>query len=135
MKIGISTAVQKRMASLQNSNPYPLELLGLHRGGRQEEEGLHEIFSDYKIRGEWFEPCEPLLEIADYGSRVIPVSDAIWLRMKRGDGNKVLVVEKFTHEEIFEFDNPKAAEMFYRAANGKSRARLDLIRAEIAGIT
>lgn len=47
---------EKRLATLQTGCPTELRLLGTLRGGEPRESRLHEDFSDYRVRGEWFRP-------------------------------------------------------------------------------
>lgn len=54
-KIGYSENPIKRLAQLQTSSPSPLVLLNTLVGDRKLEKRLHEIFWEYKIKGEWFE--------------------------------------------------------------------------------
>lgn len=63
IKIGIATDVRSRMRSHQCSNPTELLLLRAVPGGRWLEACLHEWFAPWRIRGEWFAPCAPLLRL------------------------------------------------------------------------
>jgi hypothetical protein len=54
VKIGITLDVKKRLASLQSSCPYPLELLAAAKGGSLEEYAMHARFRAELVRGEWF---------------------------------------------------------------------------------
>jgi len=63
IKIGISTNVQGRLASLQTGYPYPLKVLATIPGGEREEKGLHETFAEHRLSGEWFEPVDKLIDL------------------------------------------------------------------------
>ena len=65
IKIGLASDIQKRKMALQVGNPRLLHLLLLLSGGHQLEVELHELFDDYRIRGEWFEPVPELLDFID----------------------------------------------------------------------
>ena len=59
VKIGISNDVKRRVASIQTSNPYNLEVVRLwgpfsHEYARRLEQRLHSAFDDRGGRGEWF---------------------------------------------------------------------------------
>lgn len=55
IKIGFSFRADFRYDYLQTASPFPLALLGTMEGGLPEERALHQKFSKYRIRGEWFE--------------------------------------------------------------------------------
>lgn len=52
VKIGITTNLDSRMAQLQT--PEPMMVYALLDGWAAEERELHERFSEYRLRGEWF---------------------------------------------------------------------------------
>lgn len=55
LKIGFSAeAPEKRLRSLQTASPHDLQLLALVRGSRRDEQRYHALFSDLRVRGEWF---------------------------------------------------------------------------------
>lgn len=56
-KIGVATHVFSRLADLQVGNPFDLKLeaIILQKNAFELEKILHKRFSDYKVRGEWFE--------------------------------------------------------------------------------
>lgn len=54
VKIGISEAPQRRIASIQTSNPDELEVLAVVEGGAQLEAEMHRRFAALHYRGEWF---------------------------------------------------------------------------------
>ncbi|MEU3620108.1 GIY-YIG nuclease family protein [Streptomyces sp. NPDC006872] len=55
VKIGRSTAPEKRLWTIQVGSPVRLALLATFEGGRVLEEALHCYFGAYQKRGEWFE--------------------------------------------------------------------------------
>ena len=62
IKIGKSKAPKKRLAALQHANPFKLELLlKIRETAVLNEESLHRIFSNQRIRGEWFKPSRKLI--------------------------------------------------------------------------
>jgi len=63
VKIGISTNVQGRLASLQTGFPYPLKVLATTPGGEGIEKGLHDIFAEHRLSGEWFKPEKELMDL------------------------------------------------------------------------
>ena len=54
VKIGFSSNPRYRAHSFSTSNPFECCLIGLVRGGRDLERQLHELFSAFKHRDEWF---------------------------------------------------------------------------------
>jgi hypothetical protein len=54
VKIGISEAPYRRIASIQTSNPDELEVLAVVEGGAQLEAEMHRRFAALHYRGEWF---------------------------------------------------------------------------------
>lgn len=54
LKIGFSSRCWLRAAELRVGNGRDLELLGVVRGGREEESVLHEAMASVRERGEWF---------------------------------------------------------------------------------
>ena len=55
VKIGTSTNVVQRVAQLQSGFPYELKLLRVLPGYLEEERFFHDLFSEYRVRAEWFE--------------------------------------------------------------------------------
>jgi hypothetical protein len=78
-KIGIARDIDKRLASLQTSNPDPVELIRTFPGPmklvRQWEKQAHEELKDHRISGEWFEltalevvaVVEPITQVVEGG--------------------------------------------------------------------
>lgn len=55
-KIGYTSGrkLEPRMSSMQTSNPYTLEAIGLWRGTESDEAALHAYYAHRRVRGEWF---------------------------------------------------------------------------------
>jgi len=53
-KIGCTSDVNKRLSSLQTSNPLKLELIHSFSGGYKVEYYMHKIFQLYNVNNEWF---------------------------------------------------------------------------------
>lgn len=71
IKIGFAKDVFSRIQEHQMSNSEELKLWGTMVGDVLFEKHLHRVFKDFRIRGEWFHRCEPILEFisentADY---------------------------------------------------------------------
>lgn len=63
IKIGSSCDTSTRLSQLQAYNPAELVCLGVIReGGVRLERQLHVEFAKYRIRHEWFEPVQELME-------------------------------------------------------------------------
>lgn len=54
VKIGFSSQINTRLGTLQTANPERMELLLVIPGTPQTERFFHELFSEFRIRGEWF---------------------------------------------------------------------------------
>jgi ribosome-associated translation inhibitor RaiA len=54
VKIGWATNPYQRLEALQTSNPHQLVFLLIIKGSKELETQLHKLFSEDKIRGEWF---------------------------------------------------------------------------------
>lgn len=89
IKIGLSNDPWSRVSSLQTSSPYDLELWLVVSAifAQDVEKRLHREFSEFHIRGEWFDITENRLlefltaEVEDDSSdimRVIDRDDILW---------------------------------------------------------
>lgn len=77
VKIGISWDVQKRLAGLQTSSPFALELLGYTDNVNASLERLiHERLKVHRLKGEWFRLTPEVQEIVD----LIVAGDGLSLR-------------------------------------------------------
>lgn len=77
IKIGVADNIKSRCLSHQSSCPYRLRLiLVMPDAGREQERQIHEHFAKWRIRGEWFKPCQYLLDcIEDYKRGPRPEED------------------------------------------------------------
>lgn len=64
IKIGTSFNPRLRRESFQAANCDPLTLLGKIKHGEQLKPLVHEVFSDFRIRGEWFHYNPDLIDLA-----------------------------------------------------------------------
>lgn len=56
VKIGKAHNIKQRLATLQTSHPYKLEVIGIiPYGGDEVEKQLHTDLAQYRLMGEWFE--------------------------------------------------------------------------------
>lgn len=55
VKIGVSTRLKARMASLRNTSPVPIKLFAVIFADQSLEKYLHDHFADARKHGEWFE--------------------------------------------------------------------------------
>lgn len=62
IKIGFTNSIDNRLSALQVNSPYSIKALGTMEGDEQKEKWLHEQFSDFHFRGEWFWPAKSLLK-------------------------------------------------------------------------
>lgn len=54
IKIGYTTTLETRLASLRTGSPQPLRIIAVLNGGRRLEATLHGLFAEYRREGEWF---------------------------------------------------------------------------------
>ena len=66
IKIGRSRAVEKRLKTLQTSNPFPLSLILTisTNNAPQVESNLHKIFRHKRVYGEWFNLSDQDIDLA-----------------------------------------------------------------------
>jgi uncharacterized protein YozE (UPF0346 family) len=63
IKIGFTAGpIEKRLSSLQTAHPHKLQLLASISGNKEYETELHERFSPFRLRGEWFQAHPELLD-------------------------------------------------------------------------
>ena len=65
VKIGITKDIRKRFATIQSHSPYKLDIISVAPGGRELESHLHTMFFRERLHGEWFEPSERVMWMAD----------------------------------------------------------------------
>lgn len=65
IKIGWAKDPAKRLVLLQCGNPVELRICRTHPGTIQDERGLHRIFGEVHLRGEWFHAHPALARVAD----------------------------------------------------------------------
>lgn len=68
VKIGRTKEIKARMRMLRSANANELTLLRLLKGRGWEEPIWHKVFEDFRLRGEWFEPCPTIWEAAERAS-------------------------------------------------------------------
>lgn len=61
IKIGHSSNVRSRLSYLQCGTAERLSVIGIIDGAKNEEVAIHLLFSEDKIRGEWYAPTARLL--------------------------------------------------------------------------
>ncbi len=68
IKIGWTTSLSSRLATLQTGNAEPLEVIGWMRGGPKLERAMHRLFESHRMTGEWFRPAQEILDfVAEIG--------------------------------------------------------------------
>jgi len=60
IKIGFTTDLKDRFKDLQTACPFRLSIIYARKGTIKDEKLLHEKFSKYNLRNEWFHPVAPL---------------------------------------------------------------------------
>lgn len=96
IKIGKANNIKARMATLQTSHPYKLEVLGLLIGDPRLEKALHTKFSHLRMNGEWFRKETELLDwIAE---NTISSEADVWKLQKKRDELEAL--KKSYYEKV-----------------------------------
>lgn len=72
VKVGHSTNPSARVQTLQTSNPYPVELLGVVPGDTEVEAALHKQLAHLRTNGEWFEDSPEVRDIISHLLAVFP---------------------------------------------------------------
>lgn len=57
IKIGFTTDLQKRLATLSCGSSYPLEVVCAIEGTHRHERAIHHDLSAFRLNGEWFRDC------------------------------------------------------------------------------
>lgn len=69
IKIGYSTDLQGRVASLLHANPRGVALMASAPGGAVAEAAVHKKFRELRVRGEWFRTSPALLSFIEQVKR------------------------------------------------------------------
>lgn len=80
VKIGYTSKddVSQRMRELQTASPTRLRVLGVMEGDQGRERLIHELFSERRVTGEWFEDSDLLRDfIAEFGDYVVSTPAAM----------------------------------------------------------
>lgn len=72
IKIGSAVDVQKRLEQLQSGAAAPLFLLAAIPGGMTEEKALHRKLAKHRLRGEWFQPTDDVLDLVQEAAQISP---------------------------------------------------------------
>lgn len=62
VKIGYSSDPKKRLDALQIGAAEPVYLRALVAGAHHEEQALHRKYDEFRLRGEWFNPSDDMLD-------------------------------------------------------------------------
>lgn len=88
VKIGITTSLRSRLATLQTGSPERLRVIHTEPGGRARELYFHRRWARHRVRrdGEWFVPAREILDYAASAPSGRPgrlrfaMSDVLWRR-------------------------------------------------------
>lgn len=98
IKIGVATSLPNRLSQLQTGSPEQLYICGVIKGNHERE--LHDKFSCFWLRGEWFQPHQKLMRfIKNYATPY-----------KKKNGPKTRGPNFFIPRvmaEVVEFNNPR----------------------------
>lgn len=77
IKIGWTENLAARLASLRQGSPVPLRPLGAAWGTKEMEHGLHRVFAEERVHGEWFLPSPVLLKYINDHIEKWPENDGV----------------------------------------------------------
>lgn len=80
IKIGFSSNLRQRIASVIQSIPGEVSFLGHMPGDREVEAHLHDRFGEHRFSGEWFRACPDILDAI----RLLAIPDMPLPNKKRG---------------------------------------------------
>lgn len=86
VKIGRARNIPKRLRELQTSNSSELRPLAWTAGGHDLEQCLHGTLDEYLVRGEWFQGCDMVWDVANglHGRKALDWADLKQLFIKLG---------------------------------------------------
>jgi hypothetical protein len=90
VKIGVSSAPERRVRDLQIGHHEVLGILAMFPGGEEDEQELHKIFSAERLQGEWFERTPRVCNFIDMIAceKVAPVMAMAECRSMCGSGRR-----------------------------------------------
>ncbi len=97
IKIGTSIDIKNRMSCLFKEVPISLVLLYSFPGSFKEERALHQALDQYRIKGEWFRPCEEVKQTIEKLRTGIPFETVIDDLFN----NKFIKAGVFTKKDIY----------------------------------
>ena len=62
IKIGVSSDPRVRLRQVQTGSPHEVWIMGVWPDCPYTEEEIHQMFADYRMRGEWFRPTQVLID-------------------------------------------------------------------------
>lgn len=71
IKIGYSRNPRRRVKGIRSGFPYRLRVLGYTLGSLARERRYHKLFSECRIRGEWFSPTAQLLRFIERKAKTL----------------------------------------------------------------
>lgn len=62
VKVGYSTNPTTRLEKHYGGGPYPVEVLGIWEGTKDDERDFHRRYKERRLAGEWFHPTDEMLD-------------------------------------------------------------------------
>lgn len=81
IKIGIADNPQRRLAALATGSAEPLTLLGVQHGVKADEIDLHRRFRSLRLKGEWFQPGQDLLDYINQYAFPYTAEELFWAEL------------------------------------------------------
>lgn len=77
IKIGYADDPHRRLKQLQTGNPQKLELIGHVDGDMSTEAHIHGLFSDFRVKGEWFELTSDIMAYVESRCHKVSIVEKI----------------------------------------------------------
>lgn len=102
MKIGFSRNVERRLAAIQDGGPLALHLVDEFPGDVTDEQSVHAILKEHRLRGEWFEPDAvfDFLEEAESARHRIVMKRHFKPAIHKDEASILALIENVTMREI-----------------------------------
>jgi hypothetical protein len=95
IKIGYTQYnVASRLSTIQSGNPQPLRCIATLDGTLADEYKLHRQFSDFHIRGEWFDPSPALLGFIQAHAVPSKTAHRVYAGVERRGRYQPLVIDR-----------------------------------------
>ena len=102
IKVGFSRNVERRLAAIQDGGPLSLHIVDEFPGDITDEQSVHAILKEHRLRGEWFaaEAAMDFLEEAEAARRRIVIKRHFKPAVHKDEAAIMTLLENVTMREI-----------------------------------